>query len=484
MRGQRATRDRWLVLAVMALAAAVRLPTLGQQSYWADEAATLSVLREPLGAMFSAIVNRESTPPLYYLLARAWSAVTGLGEYGLRSLSAVAGIATVGLVCLAARRIAGMRAGAIAGVLAALSPLLVWYSQEARSYALLALFGALSFLCATQAVETTDDGPRPWRALACWALAAVLALCTHYFAVLFVAPEAAWLLLRRRRARWPVASVGAAALALLPLALAQRSSGHTDWITGTPLRTRLALVPKQFATGLSAPHQTALAIVVVLVIVALAGELLRRRTRITEAGLVAALTAVGAVLALAALALAGIDLVLTRNAIGVLPIAIVALAVALELAISRGGAVVAAITLTAIVGVSATAVAAMFTDATYQRPNWRAASQIVDASRTQHVVVLEPSSNALALGAYVLTLRRSQTPRIRTSEVDVVQFLLTTEGANRAPTGIRVPAPFRALRVHSWPDIEVTRFISRSKTRLELARLAPAANVFLVAGGG
>ena len=289
---------------------------------------------------------------------------------------------------------------------------------------------------------------------------------------------------RRRRARWPVASVGAAALALLPLALAQRSSGHTDWITGTPLRTRLALVPKQFATGLSAPHQTALAIVVVLVIVALAGELLRRRTRITEAGLVAALTAVGAVLALAALALAGIDLVLTRNAIGVLPIAIVALAVALELAISRGGAVVAAITLTAIVGVSATAVAAMFTDATYQRPNWRAASQIVDASRTQHVVVLEPSSNALALGAYVLTLRRSQTPRIRTSEVDVVQFLLTTEGANRAPTGIRVPAPFRALRVHSWPDIEVTRFISRSKTRLELARLAPAANVFLVAGGG
>jgi mannosyltransferase len=483
MRGHGARRDHWLVLAVMALAAAVRLPTLGQQSYWADEAATLSVLRTPLADMFSAIVHRESTPPLYYLLARAWSAVTGLGEYGLRSLSAVAGIATVGLVCLAARRIAGMRAGAIAGVLAALSPLLVWYSQEARSYALLAMFGALSFLCATQAVDATDDGPRPWRALACWGLAAVLALCTHYFAVLFVAPEAVWLLLRRRRARWPVTAVGAAALALLPLALAQRSSGHTDWITGTPLRTRLALVPKQFATGLSAPHQTALAVVVVLAVVLLVGDLLRRRARIAEAGLVAALTVVGAVLALAALAVVGIDLVLTRNAIGVLPIAVVALAVALELAISRGAVAVAAITLTAIVGVSATAVAAMFTDATYQRPDWRGASQLVDASRALHVVVLEPSSDALALGAYVLTLRHSHTPRIRTSEVDVVQFLLTTQGANRAPTAVRVPAPFRVLEVHGWPDIEVTRLIARGKTRLDLARLAPAANVYLVAGG-
>ena len=34
-------------------------------------------------------------PPLYYLLAWVWAEVSGLGAVGLRSLSALAGVATV-----------------------------------------------------------------------------------------------------------------------------------------------------------------------------------------------------------------------------------------------------------------------------------------------------------------------------------------------------------------------------------------------------
>src|SRR5436190_20055625 len=83
----------------------------------------------------------------------------------------------------------GRRAALLAGLLAACSPLLVWYSQEARAYALLVLLGSLSVLLMLRALER-PSGAR----LAAWAVVAALALCSHYFAVFLVAPPAAGLL--------------------------------------------------------------------------------------------------------------------------------------------------------------------------------------------------------------------------------------------------------------------------------------------------
>src|SRR5439155_15408938 len=74
----------------------LRFSTLGLQSFWYDEAATvLHVIRPHLGDTVSAIPARENTPPLYYLLAWVWSTLFGTGEAGLRSLSAVFGTLTV-----------------------------------------------------------------------------------------------------------------------------------------------------------------------------------------------------------------------------------------------------------------------------------------------------------------------------------------------------------------------------------------------------
>jgi hypothetical protein len=151
----------------------------------------------------------------------------------------------------------GARTGLAAGLLPALNPLLVWYSQEARAYAFLALWGGLSFyLAIRQPADESAARSQRW----CWAVVAVLALCTHYFAIFFLVPEAVWPVARARRPPWlQLGLVTVVGLALLPLAIEQRSLGHTDWINGTPLRTRAALIPKQFVTGLSAPHRTALA---------------------------------------------------------------------------------------------------------------------------------------------------------------------------------------------------------------------------------
>lgn len=100
----------------------------------------MGLVRRSLGHMLSALPNSERTPPFYYVVAWIWSRVFGTGEVGLRSLSAVFGTLTVLLAYVIARPIAGERAGLIAASLTAVSPILVWYSQEARSYELLVFF--------------------------------------------------------------------------------------------------------------------------------------------------------------------------------------------------------------------------------------------------------------------------------------------------------------------------------------------------------
>ncbi|HEV2814066.1 MAG TPA: hypothetical protein VGW10_12510, partial [Solirubrobacteraceae bacterium] len=90
---------------IVALAAALRFVALGDQSYWYDEAVTVTVLDGSLGDVVDRLPDSESTPPLYYLAAWAWTQVAGLGEAGLRSLSAVAGLAAVPVAYLAAREL-------------------------------------------------------------------------------------------------------------------------------------------------------------------------------------------------------------------------------------------------------------------------------------------------------------------------------------------------------------------------------------------
>ena len=90
-----------------------------------------------------AVGFSESAPPLYYALAWLWTQVAGTGEFGLRSLSA-AGRGRDGPGRLPARRAscAAAAPAIFAAALVAVNPMLLWYSQEARAYALLGLFCA------------------------------------------------------------------------------------------------------------------------------------------------------------------------------------------------------------------------------------------------------------------------------------------------------------------------------------------------------
>jgi mannosyltransferase len=246
----RARPPAWWVLAGLVLVAgALRLSTLGLQSFWYDEAFTpVHVLHASLWATLRSVVHHENTPPLWYVIAWAFSRVLGSGALALRLPSALFGIATVPVAWAIGRELAGRRAAIACAALVAVNPLFVWYSQEARAYALFVLAAAVAMLCFLRA----ERDPTP-KAMAAFAASAVLALLSHYFAVFLLVPMVAWLLRERstRRACLPaVCLIALTGLALVPLISAQGGHG-TQWIGRWALSARLQAIPQYYLTGYS-----------------------------------------------------------------------------------------------------------------------------------------------------------------------------------------------------------------------------------------
>ncbi len=240
------SRVFWIVAGLTLGAAVLRFATLGVQSYHHDEVVTASrILRGSFGHAMDAVGFSESAPPLYYALAWVWTQVTGTGEWGLRSLSAVFGVAIVPVGYLLGAELRGRRAGLWAAVLVAVNPMLLWYSQEARCYSLLALLSAVALL---YCVRAAAGGRR--RDVLLFGLFSGLALATHYFAVFPLVAEVVYLVWRRRRAALPgLLLIAGFAAALAPLAYHQMSAAHAEWIDEFALGHRLAEAVGAFVTG-------------------------------------------------------------------------------------------------------------------------------------------------------------------------------------------------------------------------------------------
>ena len=137
-------RHRWIApLIVLLLAFAVRFHALEAQSLWNDEGNSLRLAERGVSDLVDA-AGRDIHPPGYYLALKGWIALAGESEFGLRSLSALEGPLTVALAIVLGRTLFGGAVGTLAGLFVALSPLAVYYSQETRMYAQLALLSAAS----------------------------------------------------------------------------------------------------------------------------------------------------------------------------------------------------------------------------------------------------------------------------------------------------------------------------------------------------
>jgi len=170
-----ATLLHLVLIAIVAIAAFIRFRSLGTDSLWRDEAASWIQSRGSFAAILGATA-RDNYPPLHNLILGMTMHGLGDGEWALRLPSAIFGVLNVIALYWVGTLICGRIAGIFAALLLALSPFHIWYSQEARMYALLALAATLF---AGTALWTYRRATAP-RLAAC-ALSAIALIYTHLY---------------------------------------------------------------------------------------------------------------------------------------------------------------------------------------------------------------------------------------------------------------------------------------------------------------
>lgn len=132
-----------LLIAIILLAAWLRLYRLDAQSLWNDEGNSARLAERTLQSITIGAAS-DIHPPLYYYALHFWRAIFGSSEFALRSLSVVGGILLVCLIYRIGRRLFDEQTALAAALLAAVNPFQIYYSQEARMYALVAMWAAAS----------------------------------------------------------------------------------------------------------------------------------------------------------------------------------------------------------------------------------------------------------------------------------------------------------------------------------------------------
>ena len=128
------------VLLVVLLGAVLRVYHVGAQPLWVDEASSLRFARQSLAELWSwSTIVDPGNPPALLLAPPRLVGVRRQRSEPCGPLSALFGVLTIPLVYALGRTIRDHRLGIVSALLFAISPFQVWYSQEARAYALLTL---------------------------------------------------------------------------------------------------------------------------------------------------------------------------------------------------------------------------------------------------------------------------------------------------------------------------------------------------------
>jgi mannosyltransferase len=397
-----------LVVAITAAGLVLRLPSFND-SMFADELGTYWVVTgHSLGQVIDLARDSQLNPPLYLMLAWVSEKLLSDSAQVLRLVSLLAGTAAIPLTYLLGAWTVGRRAALCGAALVALSPFLIFYSTEARPYALLLLLDLVSTLALLKALDT---GRFRWWAL--YAASSCAAVYSHYPAVFVLIAQAAWAFWTRPDARGPLVAANlAAALAYVPwlpsLEHHTSSTGVENISNLHPfelgaVRTDVLhwAVGHPFIALQDLPGDVALALLAAGVGAALIGvgwnaaRVRERRPlpRPRPSAALIALLALAAPVGAALYSAIGESVFLPRNLIGSLPA--LALAVGMLVTSARGALGVGAVALV-IAGLAIGA--GKMLEAGYQRPDYQGQASYVERIGSPADPVIEAPDPLAAAG--------------------------------------------------------------------------------------
>jgi 4-amino-4-deoxy-L-arabinose transferase-like glycosyltransferase len=434
----------WLLGATV-VATALRLPFLSHQSLWLDEIFTRDILGSgSLPSLWDHIKATESTPPLYYVIG--WL-LGGRSAGAMRAIPAVALIASVPVSYLAFRRLVSERAAVATAWIVAVSPILVSYSTDARSYGLFVLTSLLSLWALTEVLDRDTPGR-----YALWALTSLACVWTHYFGGFLLLGEVLVLLATRPAVRGATAAWSGLILVglvpLVPLVTVQTGDERAGSIAGASLASRVSTTARQLAMGPNVPRGWLEAVgVAVFGVSVLAGIVLALRTRRQTQLVLLVLTAVtvGTPFLLAVVSIE--DRFDPRNVILVTPM-LAALAAPAMLRVR-------AIPLIAYLAVAVVVSVWVATDWRYEQTDWRGALARVEAIEPRTPIVAVTASSSVPVVRTYLgrpALAPAQPVRVRRAWIVIEPRRQSGERALTPGPPLSIPgfSTDRQLQVHGF----------------------------------
>jgi 4-amino-4-deoxy-L-arabinose transferase-like glycosyltransferase len=180
---------KWLpMLPLLLLLFTLGARNLDIDAIWGDEHYSIyyAGLADRVPPDLDSVWERVTTvsagqAPAYYMILNIWGRFVGSEPPVLRILSLFAALLTVALVFRLANDWLSREAAFISSTLLATSALIIFYAHELRAYALTFLLSVVLLHSYLRLVKRT--GRMPWGSAIVFCVATVIALYTHYFAV-------------------------------------------------------------------------------------------------------------------------------------------------------------------------------------------------------------------------------------------------------------------------------------------------------------
>lgn len=177
-----------LFLGIILISISVNMAYLLTQSIRLDEAQSLWVATKSVPTVLK-ISGQDVQTPLYALLLHFWLQITGATITNARALSLLFFLLTIPVLYYLIREASNTKTAVLGMLLFCLSPFVLWYGQEARTYSLLTFITAASHLLFLRFFRA--EGLR-YKFL--YFLSAVVGIYTHYFFIFVLISQLVYLL--------------------------------------------------------------------------------------------------------------------------------------------------------------------------------------------------------------------------------------------------------------------------------------------------
>jgi len=165
-----------ILIPLFLIALLLRIYNLGSHNLWFDEYATFCLQSKFNLFELLRLAQYLLGGSLYYILLKPWVIFFGKTEFALRSLSVLFGVLSILLIYKLGKLCFDKKVGLISAFLLTISPLHIWYAQEARPFAMSTFLSMLTVYFFISAIKNNK--------LTLWIsfiVSSILAVYTNYF---------------------------------------------------------------------------------------------------------------------------------------------------------------------------------------------------------------------------------------------------------------------------------------------------------------